>query len=188
MPINSDGSFSGAILKPRASIGSNGVASFPIKSPGSAPKPIRFELTPVAGKPAPNFINKDKDREAALAAQARQQQISEEQLATSQNQGGGSIICTRFYELGYMDVQSYALDEAFGVVIGVYEPELLTWYQRHAPKVVRLMHRDGWFVKWLWRHLGKPWSDHMKHQLNPCVPDNKRGEFLMNVGRFLCKL
>lgn len=171
------------ILKPRATISASGVAVAPKTT--AQVDPIKFQLRPTAGRPGDNWVNKDKDKEAALEYQRRQLALQESQAGGG---GGGSIICTRFYELGYMDVYSYALDDAFGEVLRVYEPELIDWYARHAPKVVRLMRRDGWFVRWLWRHFGKPWSDHMKHQMNPCLPDNKRGELLMNIGRFLCKL
>jgi hypothetical protein len=172
------------ILKPRATIAPTGVGVAPAQA--AVVKPIKFELLPTEGKPAPGHINKDKDKETALAAQQHQQNVSDAQLQASQS--GGSVICSRFYALGYMDIYSYALDDAFGQVLKVYEPELMAWYDRYAPCVVRFMRHDGWFVRWLWRHFGKHWSEHMRHEMNPCLPDNKRGALFMNIGRFLCKL
>lgn len=182
--FNQNGSLVGGVLNPRARISETGVGVAPPAQ--AAPKPIKFQLVPTAGKPASTWVNKDKDKEAALAAQQHQQNNADAQLQASQD--GGSVLCTRFYEFGYMDVYTWSLDEAYGEVLQVYEPELMRWYNRHAPKLLFLMKRDGWFVRWLWRHFGKPWSEHMSHEMNPCLPDNRRGEILMNIGRFLCKL
>ena len=182
--FNQQGTMQDAILNPRAKISSTGVGVAP---PAQAtPKPVKFQLIPTAGKPDPTWVNKDKDKEAALAAQQHQQNVSDAQLAASQD--GGSVLCTRFYELGYMDVYTWSLDEAYGEVLRVYEPELMLWYNRHAPKLLWFIKRDGWFVRWLWRYFGKPWSRHMCHEMNPCLPDNRFGRLLTNIGRFLCKL
>ncbi len=182
--FNQNGTMPTAILKPRATIAPTGVGVAPTQAVQA--KPVKFELMPTAGRPADSWVNKDKDKEASLAAQQHQQNNADAQLAASQD--SGSMICTRFYELGYMDAYTHALDEAFGEVARVYEPELMIWYNRYAPSIVRLMQGDGWFVRWLWKHFGKPWSYHMAHEMNPRLPDSKRGELLMRIGRFLCKL
>lgn len=144
--------------------------------PAYQPKPVVMSF-PSSGKPDPEHKNPDKELQ-------RQKRIQQQQLEMQQQQsGGGTVICTAYYDLGWMDEKTYQADELFGLILAKENPELMLWYWYHAPWWVAKM-KYPWFRKALWWFV-KPWAEHMAYEVGVRGKDNRVGKFLMRMGRIL---
>lgn len=103
------------------------------------------------------------------------------------NGGGGiSVICTEFYNQGYMPEDIYALDELFGESIRLNTPHIYDGYMSWAPYIVSMMQKSPMLTHLLWA-LGKPWSEEMAYEMGQ-GESNPVGKVLMKVGLSICSL
>lgn len=150
--------------------------------PKYTPKPITLSF-PTSGKPDPEHKNPDKELQ-------RQKRIQQQQLEASQ--GGSKVICTRYAALGYMSLEIFEADQAFGDLVEAFDPEYMAWYHSWAVPIVKhCMHCNTWASRAM-VHLGwnlvKPWSEEMAYRMGRLDNGNHFGEFLMLCSGLLFKL
>jgi hypothetical protein len=121
--------------------------------------------------------------------------------------GCGSIICTKLYELGLMDKETYEADNQFGEYLRQSENSDIYWgYIRWASIVVNWMSGNTPNVMFWIRDLEKrrareleltlkithriatPWAEHMQFLMGRRETDNKVGKLIMSVGVPISKL
>ena len=114
--------------------------------------------------------------------------------------GCGSIICTKLYQLGLMDEETYKADEAYGEMLRSTSPETYEGYLRWATIVVDWMSGNTpnmfvWikdkkvrkekeldFIIRVTHRIATPWAEHMQYVMGAREKDNKVGKFIMSVG------
>lgn len=116
------------------------------------------------------------------------------------------IICTKLYELGYLDHTIYDLDQKFGDLLVKNNPDVYNGYISWAQTVVDWMEGNGpQFMFWIkdksdrqqaimnlttkWAvEIATPWAKHMAHVMEKEHAKNTTGKFLMFVGKPVCKM
>jgi len=89
--------------------------------------------------------------------------------SSGDSSSGGTVICTRMHELGYLDGDTYLVDRLYGYYLQATNPELVTWYHSWAiPFVANWLHGRT-LVSKLVIQLTRPvvlvWSAWMKAQV-----------------------
>jgi hypothetical protein len=81
----------------------------------------------------------------------------------------GPVICTRIYELGYLDDDTYLVDRLYGYYLQATSPKLVAWYHSWAiPFVANWLHGRTLASKvviQVMRPIVAMWSAYMKHQV-----------------------
>jgi hypothetical protein len=120
---------------------------------------------------------------------------------------GGSIICTKLYELGLMDKDTYEADQMFGEYLRQSENADIYWgYIRWAGIVVNWMsgntpnvmfwirdpekrrQRELELTLKITHRIATPWAEHMQFLMGRRETDNKVGKLIMSVGVPVSKL
>ena len=119
---------------------------------------------------------------------------------TPQYGDGGSIICTKLFELGLLDPKIYEADEKFGKLVQQNDPKVYEGYIRWASIVVDWMNGNGPDIMfWIkddvtrksvqkemvtkWTHkIATPWAEHMAYRMGVIEKDNRLGKFIMAIG------
>jgi hypothetical protein len=114
--------------------------------------------------------------------------------------GCGSIICTKLYQMGLMDEETYKADEAYGEMLRTSSPETYEGYLRWASIVVEWMsgntpnmfiwirdkktrkEKELEFIIRVTHRIATPWAEHMQFVMGRKEKDNKVGKLIMNVG------
>lgn len=127
------------------------------------PKPVHFGLIQTA-KPAPTHVNPNKEMEWQKSMQERQLEIAEEGLRVQKEQArqakkkkGGKVICTRYHDLGYLDDEIYAADEAFGEKLLRSRPDFVVWYWSWAVPLVHYVLHGETLKSRIIIHFFWPW-------------------------------
>jgi hypothetical protein len=97
-------------------------------------------------------------------------------------ESGGKIICTRWYELGYMDEETYRADQAYGRWLIEHEREAMVGYLAYAPYIVRCMGNKTWQSKLFIKALGllvNPWAKAMSHFMGVHPTGSRFGALVM---------
>ena len=120
--------------------------------------------------------------------------------------GGGSIICTKLYELGYLSDSVYQADELFGAHLRETDPNSYYGYLKWAGTVVDWIEGSGpTFMFWIkdkqqrdlaqkelvtrWTvRIATPWAHHMAYVMGAEQQDNRAGKIIMSTGRFISRL
>lgn len=124
--------------------------------------------------------------------------------------GGPCIICTKLYELGLMDEETYKADQEFGKYLRSYDPDTYWGYIKWASIVVDWMSGKTPNVMFWIRdpekrreiekklsikiahRIATPWAEHMQFLMGRKEKDNKVGKLIMSVGvpisKFIRKL
>jgi hypothetical protein len=93
----------------------------------------------------------------------------------------GTVICTKMYELGYMDKETYEADQLYGEQVAAENPELLAWYHSWAVPFVATLHKGTLKTKavaWLTKH----WSSEMKARLGYIKSGTTIGKLIFAIG------
>ncbi len=106
--------------------------------------------------------------------------------AAASGSGGGSVICTYYHDIGWMDEETYRLDSLYGEMMWLENPEFIAWYWSWAYYFV------GWLGKgelrtWLFWPLVYFWSQQMKSELNLTKP-NVIGKSILCIGKLAFKV
>lgn len=112
---------------------------------------------------------------------------------------GGKIICTKLYELGMMDHETYQADQDFGALLAEKDPLVMKGYHRWAQIVVDWMSGEGvnmgvgkeWTRKWStsWAYdIATPWAEEMAFLMGKRKESNKVGARLMKIGKFISRI
>jgi hypothetical protein len=122
------------------------------------------------------------------------------------NCGCGSIICTKLYELGLLDEETYKADQEFGEYLRLHDPDTYWGYIKWASIVVDWMSGNTpdvmFWIKDLEKRRAKeleltlkithriatPWAQHMQFLMGKREKDNKVGKLIMNVGKPISKI
>jgi hypothetical protein len=113
--------------------------------------------------------------------------------------GGGSIICTKMYEMGHMTYDIYKLDQAFGEKIEASNPDVYNGYISWAATVVEWLNgqgpampfvddadRQALALKW-GLTLVKPWADEMARQMGKDdVKPTLSSKLITTAGMAIC--
>lgn len=154
------------------------------------PKPINIGYHNPS-KPAPDHINPDKEA-------MRQRKIQQQQLAMQQEQmddagkGGGSVICTRYFEHGYLDEHVFSADCVFADRLMLENPAFIAWYWSWGiPFVNTVLHGQTKLSRlaiWLGSPLCKAWAQEMAFQVGAVHKGSRVGKWMMKTGQFIFKL
>lgn len=116
------------------------------------------------------------------------------------------IICTKLHEMGYLDEEIYAADQAFGKLLALKDPMAYKGYRAWADTVVEWMSGEGpdfmlWikdksrraeaqkqFVTKVTRKIATPWAYHMAYKMGYYKEDNMTGKVLMKLGIPFCRM
>lgn len=61
--------------------------------------------------------------------------------SSGDSSSGGTVICTRMHELGYLDDDTYNADKIYGLAVSIFNPSLYSWYHSWAiPFVANWLH------------------------------------------------
>jgi hypothetical protein len=101
--------------------------------------------------------------------------------------GGGSIICTKLYQLGYLTEAVYRADEKFGQLVRQTDPDVYAGYISWAGTIVRWMGDTSpawlrWLTTTLTVIIARNWAQHMAYEMGAVEKDSLFGRFLMAVG------
>ena len=120
--------------------------------------------------------------------------------------GCNCIICTKLYQMGLMDEDTFLADQMFGEALRSTDPEVYDGYIRWAKHVVNWLSGDTPNVMIWIRDLEKrrkrelelttkithriatPWAQHMQYLMGMREKDNFAGKMIMAVGRPISKL
>lgn len=134
-----------------------------------------------AQAPDPSHVNIDK--QAAADAAYRQQAL---------NQGGGggmSVICTRYYQLGFLPEAIYKADMAYGRIMCVENPKLMNWYWSWAiPFVEKYMHDKTLFsrivINLFWP-ICKEWTTEIAYQSGAVKKGSYFGKIIIRLSKII---
>lgn len=119
---------------------------------------------------------------------------------------GCKIICTKLYQLGMMDEETFKADQEFGELLRTNDPEVYNGYVAWAQKVVDWMSGDTPDVMFWIRdpekrrareleltlmityRIATPWAEHMQFLMGKREHDNRVGRWIMAVGRPVSRL
>lgn len=155
------------------------------------------------GKPDPTHKNPNIELEAEKARQqaaidlqkeqfAKSQELSNKQLELSYysyaqsvkqgNKKSGKVICARMYDLGFIDEQTFLIDQAYGELIYRLQPEFMMWYHEKAQWFLDRMKNDTWqsklFINLAWLFV-KPWTEQMAYLMGFRKKQHLFGKILM---------
>ena len=120
--------------------------------------------------------------------------------------GCGTIICTKLYELGLMDYNTFKADEEFGEILRASDPDVYWGYIKWASIVVGWMSGETpdvllWIrdkekrqkveLDWTLRithRIATPWAEHMQYLVGRRDEDNLAGKLIMAVGKPISRL
>lgn len=116
------------------------------------------------------------------------------------NSGGGKIICTKLYELGFLPKDIYEADQAFGAKLLEEYPDIYNGYRAWAEIVVDWMQASGpnmmfwirdneyrmhrqvkWSTEWA-KQIAEPWAEEMAYRMGTRETGNNIGKALMLIG------
>lgn len=118
--------------------------------------------------------------------------------------GGGTVICTKLYELGLMSQKIYQADADFGAELQSINPDVYHGYRAWADIVVDWMDGKGpkmmpwmtdeefsesisrWSTRWAY-NIATPWAEHMAYKMGALDKDNLTGRIITQVGMPICK-
>jgi len=142
-------------------------------TPRYTPKQVSFGLPTNVTKPAPNWVNPDK---AKLEAERRYKEQMKQQKEAS---GGGSVICTRMFELGYMPARIYVADTLYGESL---PRKFKAWYLRNASPIATKLQSRSIMTSIFWHTLVRPWAEEMAYQKGALKHGNRFGRMVMWLG------
>lgn len=159
--------------------------------PNYTPGPIKMSFAQ-SGKPAPDHVNVDKDKEWQRNYQMEQLELQKKALklqrlsAASGGGGGGmSVICTRYHELGFLPYIIYWADSRFGRRLLLENPDLMFWYWSWARPFVRhFLHGETLSsqlaIVAFWP-LCKAWAIEVAHRENASLRGSWVGKLMVNT-------
>lgn len=104
---------------------------------------------------------------------------------------GGTVICTRMYELGYLTADDWRADAAFGMLVKIAFPQVLAWYHSWAIDFVsQYLHGKSRFSRLLIKviaYLVKQFTAECKAIMNMNEPGSKVGRLLVFFGFYFGK-
>ena len=120
--------------------------------------------------------------------------------------GGGSIICTKLHELGYLSDRIYEADEQFGAYLRATDPDsyygylkwattVVAWLEGNGPNIMpwikdtttRTQRQQELVTHWTVR-IATPWAHHMAYLMGAEEQDSRAGKIIMNTGRYISRL
>ena len=114
--------------------------------------------------------------------------ILSQTVTTTPDQGGSSsIICTKLYEAGLLDYDTYLEDELYGKLIRERDSDIYNGYIMWAKYVVFAMNHSTIFTKFI-RHIAEPWYNEMKYEVNKANKSSYIGKIMMLIGLPICKM
>lgn len=126
-----------------------------------------------AAKSNANFTQASEMNYGAMAA-------GKDFKAPSQNSGGyNTVICTELFQQGFYDLETYILDQEYGVKMLTEQPHIYYGYRFWADPVVKLMQKSKLFTHMV-AFFALPWAENMAGK------KNLFGKFLSVVGEFGC--
>ncbi len=165
--------------------------------PKYIPEKVDFGLNPEVGRPPDDWVNVDKDRaENDRRYKAEQDRIAAEQWRIEaekkypphQPKQKGKVICTRMYELGYLEKHIYEADQLYGEIVYQTNPGFMAWYHENAGWWLEKMHGNTLssklFIKALWLFV-KPWSHQMAWYMGKTNTESKFGKLIMDIGNWI---
>jgi hypothetical protein len=105
---------------------------------------------------------------------------------TAPASSGGSVICTYYHDIGWMDDETYKADSVYGDSVWAKNPEFMAWYWSWAYNFVGWL-GGGEFRHWFFWPLVFFWSKQMKHEILHTSPSNT-GKAIMFIGEFAFKV
>lgn len=115
------------------------------------------------------------------------------------------IICAKLYELGLMNQNIWAADQAYGKYLRKADRVVYRGYVRWARIVTAWMDGKGPnYMPWILDEktrlekqkekitdmaikIGTPWSEHMAYLMGARSEDNRMGKILMTIGKPICR-
>ena len=120
--------------------------------------------------------------------------------------GGGSVICTKLHELGYLSDRIYEADEQFGAYLRATDPDsyygylkwattVVAWLEGNGPNIMpwikdtttRTQRQQELVTRWTVR-IATPWAHHMAYLMGAEEQDSRAGKIIMNTGRYISRL
>jgi hypothetical protein len=116
------------------------------------------------------------------------------------------IVCAKLYDMGLMDQNIWAADQAYGQELRKTDRRAYRGYIKWARIVTAWMDGHGpTFMPWILDaeernsaqqkamtemayKIGTPWSEHMAYLMGAVSEDNTMGRILMNIGKPICRL
>lgn len=116
------------------------------------------------------------------------------------------IVCAKLYDMGLMDQNIWAADQAYGQQLRKTDRRAYRGYIKWARIVTAWMDGRGpVFMPWIKDSaernarqqtamtemaykIGTPWSQHMAYLMGAVPEDNSMGRILMNIGKPICQL
>lgn len=74
---------------------------------------------------------------------------------------GSSVLCTAYYDLGFMDRDTWMADELYGAALIKTDKRFLAWYHSWARSLVPVVYNNPTFAFLLWHGIVKHWAIHM---------------------------
>lgn len=121
---------------------------------------LTFDM-PNSGPPAPGVVY--------APAQAPQP-------APAQSSGGGSVLCTYYHDMGFMDDETYKADADFGDRLLIVNPGIVVWYWLWATPFVAFLKRNAKFsllINTVWFFIDA-WAKEIAHKAGI----RKKGSYL----------
>jgi len=135
----------------------------------------------VASQLALKQIASSAEGQKLLSDVAKQSLQSQLDIARS----GGKIICTELHRQGLLDEKTYEVDQKFGQLMRIEQPEVMMGYWLVARPIVNLMQRSKLFTH-LIGFFAKPWANHMVYLMGATSKDSRFGKLIMTIGKPIC--
>lgn len=101
-------------------------------------------------------------------------------------EGDGTVLCTAFYDMGYMNRDIWSLDSRYGIKMHRSRPTMVEGYRKWASPVANYIRRDTLPAKALRAALWpmvNAWSQEMAHTMRPNkYSGNTLGKAIMLIG------
>ena len=100
---------------------------------------------------------------------------------------GGSIICTKLHELGFISDETYSIDEEYGNWIRTNDPYAYIGYLVWAKYIVSGMDKSYKFAKVV-NFIAKPWMTSMTHFMKYSDKKSFIGAAMIKIGLPICRI
>ncbi len=174
--------------------------------PVYTPQPINMSfINTGVDKPAPDWVNPDKQLEeqkqmqqdsidlqkAQFAASMEQQnkalELSYYQYALAvknSNKKQGKLVCCAMHAKGFMDDNIFVGEQRYGDKVFLEKPDYQEWYQSVAPWYLNRMNGKAWknilFTKILWLFVN-PMSKEMSYRIGHTNTHNIAGSIMLDT-------
>lgn len=99
----------------------------------------------------------------------------------------GKVICTYYHSIGFMDNETFALDQKYGAMVLLTKPELSKWYLSWAINAVEILKNNPKLTCALWPIVNE-WSKEMAYQMGGKNKGSLIGKSIMLMGNVCCSI